>query len=317
MKEVPESYIVNKVVLVTGASSGIGVAIALTFARYGARLVLASSKTDRLDALSDQIIAAGGQALVVPVDLTNIQQIRELIDRVISSFGRIDVLINNPGWYLPGWYEELSPQELRLHFEENVLGIAELTREVIPVMKKQHSGQILNLLSYTSQFAVPSMTAFSGTNYALEGLSDGLRRELAPWGIQVSRIHIGNVSGMKPAQDTREKALKAPSIFPRGEITADQVALELIKVSERPQRTVYLGAKNKSFIAFSRRFPGLADAYSIRWVRRKRRQELRQAAGKKGSSWLSRLAPAAIIATTAAAGYFVMRNVITRRNPEG
>ena len=314
MKDVPETYIVNKVVLITGASSGIGVAAALIFARYGARLVLAAPKTEHLQDLADQIVAAGGQALVVPVDITNPIQIRELVDRSLVRYSRIDVLVNNAGWCLPAWYEDLSPQDLRQHFEENVLGLAELIREVIPIMKKQHSGNIVNLLSYTSQLAVPSITAFSGANYALEGMSDGLRRELAPWGIKVSRVHIGNVT--HTTKESNGKFAVAGSIFPRGEIDAEEVALALVKVIERPHRAMSVGPLNPTLVSLNRSFPGLVDAYTQRWVRRKRDRELRESVGKKPLGLLARAAPAALLVATVAAGFFFIRNGTAHRRQD-
>ncbi len=311
MKDIPESYVVNKVVLITGASSGIGVASALAFARHGARLVLAASKTDRLQGLAEQIIAAGGQAMVVPVDITNPVQIRELIDQALVEYNRIDVLIANSGWCLPAWYEDLTPQDLRRHFEENVLGMAELIRETIPVMKKQHSGNILNLVSYTSQFAIPSLTTFSGTSYALEGLTDGLRRELAPWGIKVTRVHVGNMT--RASKDTNGKQKEAKAVFPRGEESVDEVALELVNAVERPRRAIYIGSMNSFLVGMNRRFPALMDTYTERWVRQKRDRELREAAGKKPIGLLARIAPAAILTTAALAGFFAMRNGLAHR----
>src|SRR5687768_10028327 len=135
----------GKVVIVTGASSGIGESTAREFARAGAITVLAARRAHRLERLQKEIEDMGGTALAVPTDLTDLDQITNLVQTTLSTFGRIDVLANIAGWALYDWFEELSPAELRHTYEVNVIGLAELTRQVIPSMKAQRSGFILNM----------------------------------------------------------------------------------------------------------------------------------------------------------------------------
>src|SRR5205085_4807890 len=180
--------IAGKVVIVTGASSGIGESTALEFARAGAAVVLAARRVERLEGLVNRIELDGGQALAVPTDLRDFDQITHLVQRTVRAFERIDVLANIAGWGHYDWYENLSPEDLRQSYETNILGMAELTRQVVPVMKNQRSGFILNMSSYASKISIPPLGVYSSTKSAVEGLTDGLRRELAQWGITVIRI---------------------------------------------------------------------------------------------------------------------------------
>jgi NADP-dependent 3-hydroxy acid dehydrogenase YdfG len=178
MKIQPKPAIAGKIIIVTGASSGIGEATARAFAEAGATVILVARRFERLQALSAEIIRAGGHALAVPTDLRNRDQITHLVQTTLNTFYRIDVLANIAGWGRYDWFEELSPEDLRDQYEVNVLGLAELTRQVIPTMKAQRSGYILNMNSYASEIAVPPITVYASTKYALAKLSDGLRREL-------------------------------------------------------------------------------------------------------------------------------------------
>ena len=171
----------GKVAIVTGASSGIGEAAAREFAKAGAITVLAARRIERLQRLQREIEEIGGQALAIQTDLTDIDQIKNLVETTVDRFGRIDILANIAGWAFYDWFEELSAEEVRNAFEVNVLGMAELIRQVIPTMKQQRSGFILNMSSYVSRLSVPPLTVYASTKYAVEGLTDGLRRTLQPF----------------------------------------------------------------------------------------------------------------------------------------
>ena len=221
--------IVGKVVIVTGASSGIGEATALEFALAGAKVVLAARRIERLEKLAEIIRAAGGIAFPVQTDLTVISQIRNLVQTTLATFGRIDVLANIAGTGYYDWFEELSSANLREHYEVNVIALAELTREIIPVMKAQRSGFILNMCSYSSVISAPPLTVYASTKYAVEGLTDGLRRELIPWGIKVMRIHPSGVTGT----EFKEKALRDGGIqfkaISLGQVSREKVAQTLVR----------------------------------------------------------------------------------------
>ena len=264
----------GKVVIVTGASSGIGELTAREFARAGAITVLAARRVKRLRQLEDEIEEMGGQALAVPTDLTDLDQIKNLVKTTLSKFGRIDVLANIAGWGLYDWFEELSPDELRRSYEVNVIGLAELTRQVIPTMKAQRSGFILNMSSYVSRISVPPLTVYASTKYAIEGLTDGLRRELLPWGITVIRVHPSSVSGTEFNKNVVRPGKVEYSAVPIGRISRERLARHLVTLIEKPRRALFISRLYEVPVLLNKLFPEFVDFTSETWVRSKRKDEL-------------------------------------------
>ena len=274
--------IAGKVAIVTGASSGIGEVTALEFASAGAKVVLAARRIERLEKLAETIRAAGGIALPVQTDLTIIDQIRNLVKTTLATFGRIDVLANIAGTGYYDWFEELSSENLREHYEVNVIGMAELTREIVPVMKAQRSGFILNMCSYSSVISAPPLTVYASTKYAVEGLTDGLRRELIPWGIKVMRIHPSGVTGTEfKEKASRDGGIQFKSIS-LGQVSREKVAQTLVRLVERPRREVYLGRLYDVPAILNKLFPWTIDLASSVWVRLKQAEELKK--GQKEQS---------------------------------
>jgi uncharacterized protein len=263
----------GKVVIVTGASSGIGESTALEFAKAGAITVLAARRKDRLKQLERKIEAMGGTALAVPTDLTALDQITNLVQTVLATFGRIDVLANIAGWGFYDWFEELSAEELRRHYEVNVIGLAELCRQVIPTMKAQRSGFILNMSSYVSRISVPPLTVYASTKYAVEGLTDGLRRALLPWGITVIRIHPSSVSGTEFNKTVSRKDGVEYRAVPIGRISRERLARHIVALLEKPRRALFISRIYEVPVLLNKLFPEFVDWTSATWVRRKHLQE--------------------------------------------
>jgi short-subunit dehydrogenase len=290
----------GKVVIVTGASSGIGEVTGWEFGRLKARTVLAARRAARLEQLASRIRSAGGEALPIPTDLTEPKQITRLVQETLSNFGRIDILVNIAGWGHYDWFEELSEQTLRQQYEVNVLGMAELIRQVLPTMKAQRSGIIINMSSYSSRISVPPLTVYSSTKYAVEGLSDGLRRELAPWGIKVIRVHPSAVTGT----EFKEKAVADGGVeystVPIGKVSREEVAKAIIKLVQEPRRSLFIGRVYDVPAITNSLFPGLIDWISIAWVRKERRNELRKNIQGTGNISLTPLIPWAVLGMTSA-----------------
>ena len=263
----------GKVVIVTGASSGIGESTAREFARAGGITILAARRADRLERLQTEIENMGGQALAVPTDLTDLDQITNLVQTTLSTFGRIDILANIAGWGLYDWFEELSAEELRRHYEVNVIGLAELTRQVIPTMKSQRSGFILNMSSYVSRSSVPPLTVYSSTKYEIEGLTDGLRRALLPWGITVIRIHPSSVSGTEFNKNVVRKGQVEYKAVPIGRISRERLARHIVGLIEKPRRALFISRMYDVPVLLNRLFPEFVDWVSSNWVRRKQKEE--------------------------------------------
>ena len=263
----------GKIVIITGASSGIGESTARELARAGAITVLAARRAERLIRLQKEIEEMGGTALAVPTDITDLDQITNLVQTTISEFGRVDILANIAGWGIYDWFEELSPAELRQSYEVNVIGLAELTRQVVPFMKAQHSGFILNMSSYVSRISVPPLTVYASTKYAIEGLTDGLRRSLMPWGITVIRIHPSSVTGTEFNQRVYRGGTVKYRPVPIGRISREHLAHRIVQLVERPQRTLFMSRIYEVPVLINKLFPEFLDWVSATWVRRKQRKE--------------------------------------------
>jgi NADP-dependent 3-hydroxy acid dehydrogenase YdfG len=264
----------GKIVIVTGASSGIGEATAREFARAGATTVLAARRIERLERLAEEIRRMGGSALPVKTDLTDVAQITNLVQTTLSSFGRIDMLVNIAGWGLYDWFEELSTEELRRHYDVNIIGMAELTRQVIPTMKTQRAGFILNMSSYVSRLSVPPLTVYASTKYAVEGLTDGLRRALLPWGITVIRIHPSSVSGTEFNQRVVREGTVHYRSFPIGRISRERLARHIVRLIEKPRRALFMSRVYEVPVILNKLFPGFVDWVSMTWVHKKRKEEI-------------------------------------------
>lgn len=266
--------IAGKVVIVTGASSGIGESTAWEFGKCKATTVVTARRAGRLKQLAERIYDAGGVALPVPADLTDPEQIANLVRETRSTFGRIDVLVNIAGWGHYDWFEEQTHETLRKQYEVNVLGMGELIRQVLPVMKEQRSGIIINMSSYASKISVPPLTVYSSTKSAVEALSDGLRRELAPWGIRVIRVHPSAVTGT----EFKEKAIADGGVnystTPIGRVSREAVARKIVDLVERPQRSLFIGRSYDIPVIINAVFPGLVDLLSATFVKFQRRKEL-------------------------------------------
>ena len=267
--------IAGKVAIVTGVSSGIGEATAREFARRGTITVLAARRIDRLNRLAEEIRAEGGRALPVQTDITKISQIKNLIKTTMAEFGRIDILANIAGWGNYDWFEELSIQDLRNYYEVNIIGMAQLIHQVIPIMKTQRSGTILNMSSYTSEIGTPPLNVYASTKYAVKGLTDALRRELLPWGITVIRIHPSAVSGTEFNKKAGRKpgSIKYRSV-PIGRVSREALAQRIVELVEHPRRALYYSRIYDVPVVINQLFPELLDWFSAAWVRRKRKDEI-------------------------------------------
>jgi short-subunit dehydrogenase len=177
--------------------------------------------------------------------------------------------------------EELSAEEVRRPFEVNVIGMAELIRQVIPAMKARRAGMILNMSSYVSRIAVPPMTIYASTKYAVEGLTDALRRELSPWGITVIRIHPSSVKGTEFNRHVMRGGTVDYSPVPIGRVTREQMARQIVELIERPRRALFMSRLYEVPALTNKLFPELIDWVSAKWVRQKRKKELARAEPKR------------------------------------
>ena len=177
----------RKVALVTGASSGIGNAIARSLQRNGVTVYAGARRVSRMNDLDDLGITT------VALDVTDPDSVEHVVDRIVSETGRIDILVNNAGYGLMGAVEEVPLEEAQNQFDVNLFGVARLIQSVLPMMRQQHAGRIINITSVDGKVAQPFGGWYVASKFALEGLSDALRLELADQGVQVAVIEPGSI----------------------------------------------------------------------------------------------------------------------------
>jgi NAD(P)-dependent dehydrogenase (short-subunit alcohol dehydrogenase family) len=175
----------KKVWLITGCSTGFGRALAIEALAQGYRVAVAARKTEDV---KDIVSAYPETAIAVKLDVTDTEQIKAAVTTTLEKFNRIDVLVNNAGIGYFAAIEESEEAEVRRMFEINVFGLAKMTQEVLPHMRKQRSGHILNISSIGGLRSFPGVGFYNATKYAVDGLSEALYKEVAPLGIKVTII---------------------------------------------------------------------------------------------------------------------------------
>jgi NAD(P)-dependent dehydrogenase (short-subunit alcohol dehydrogenase family) len=180
----------DKVVLITGSSQGIGKATADEFFRLGAKIVLNGRNAERLEKAAQDLKSRGAQVLAVQADITREEEAQKLLDRTIEEFGRLDILINNAGISMRGYFADLKPEVYRHVFETNVIGVVNLT---IPAMEhiKKSSGSIIFVSSLAGIRGLPGLSAYCASKMSLRGIAESIRVEEAQSGIHVGLIQVG------------------------------------------------------------------------------------------------------------------------------
>ena len=272
----------GKVVIVTGASSGIGEATARRFAREGARLALAARRVDRLETLAREIEGegSGADALPVAADLSRLEDIQALMDKTLERFGRIDVLVNNAGFGRLNFLDRLDPvKDIQPQYQVNVLGYVLATRLALPVMMKQKSGHVINVASMAGKVATPTYTIYASCKFAVDGFSQALRREAAPWGIRVSVVYpTGVVTEFSShAGIQRKTKWSTPKSLV---LTADQVAEAVARLAQgNRSREVLMPGVNFFVKHINQLLPWVVDWTTVRNFTIPEREDELRAAG--------------------------------------
>ena len=247
----------DRVVLITGASKGIGEALARAYAAEGARVVLAARSADLLLKVAASL--PPGRAMPVRADITDRLQIIDLVDRAIQRFGHIDILVNNAG---VGMFSTLSDMDA-VHFQQlfalNVYAPVYLVQAVLPLMKYRREGQIVNIASVVGHVALPGMGAYSASKFALRAFTDTLRLELKPFGIHVMGVYPGRIRTLFSKNAFKSAAPSPQFQSQRRGISAERCARAIVKGSLKDRREVVVPWPMHAFIGFYRWFPQLAD----------------------------------------------------------
>lgn len=181
----------EKIALVTGSSSGFGLLTSVELAKAGFRVVASMRDLSRREKLDQAGAGVGGKIDVRALDVTKFDTIPAFVESIVLDYGRIDVLVNNAGFAVAGFAEDIKLEELRLQFETNFFGAVAMTKAVLPTMRQQRSGHIIQISSIAGQNGSVTVSSYSASKHALEGWSESLRLELNPLGIKVVLIEPG------------------------------------------------------------------------------------------------------------------------------
>lgn len=259
----------QKVSIVTGSSSGIGLETALTLARNG-YFTYATMRNPEKDApIKNALKKENLPIKVIQLDVIDDESLKNAIDQVTSEAGRIDVLVNNAGYGLVGALEELTMEEIKAQYETNLFGLVRVIQAVLPTMRKQRSGRILNLSSGAGLFGYPGGSAYVSSKFAVEGLSESMAYELEPFGIRVILIEPGFVQTnfansmviAKKAQDPTspysqmmQRIAASSSELAKSGSSADLVANVILDAATNPNpRLRYLVGKDVEVWAASKK----------------------------------------------------------------
>ena len=249
----------SPVILVTGASSGIGRATALLFAQHGYRVVAAARRLDRLQSLSDEIATRGGEALLVQADVSSLVDIQHLVQSAMDHYGRIDVLFNNAGIGRLRWLEDLDPiSEVEQQVQVDLLGTIWTAQAVLPHMIARRKGHIINMSSIAGYIATPTYTVYAASKFGVRGFTDALRREVGVYGIHVSLIAPGGTrTEFADRAGIQRKTKKTTPALLR--LEPETVARRVLSLVNHPRRSLILPWPMRLATWFEYLFPGIFD----------------------------------------------------------
>jgi len=228
----------NARVIITGASSGIGRAIAVEFGRRGARLALASRDQSALEEAAAAIKTDGGSAVVIPTDVTVDGAVKEMADAAIRELGGIDILVNNAGIGMTAPIADASSADVDKLFGLNVIAAAAAIRAVIPIMRAQGSGMIINISSMAGRVVIPRIGYYSASKFALSAIGDALRMEESHRGIKVMNVFPGTTQSSFGENRLGMRGRQAHQVLPP--VSAEKVARRVAHAAEHDQRSVYI-----------------------------------------------------------------------------
>ena len=196
----------GKIVVITGASSGLGEAAARYLSRHGASVVLGARRSDRIGSLADELSGQSGKALAVTADVTDREQVTRLVDTAVQKYGRIDVMLNNAGLMQQSPLERLKVDEWDNMIDVNIKGVLYGIAAALPHMQRQKAGHIVNVSSVAGHKVTPAGTVYSATKHAVRAISEGLRQEVKPYNIRTTVISPGAVATELPSHITDRDA---------------------------------------------------------------------------------------------------------------
>jgi short-subunit dehydrogenase len=253
-------FLNDKVVIVTGASSGIGRACAEEFARHGARLVLAARSIEKLKQVEYEIRHTGGRAISVKTNVSNIDDCKKMVAAAVEEYGAIDILVNNAGISMRATFEEMELDVIRELMDTNFYGTVYCTKFALPYLLKQ-KGTVIGISSISGLAPLPGRTAYTASKHAMDGFLNSLRQENRRKGLNVLVVHPGFTES-----NIRNVALNSKGEpqeeSPRNEsrmMSSNKVAQHIIRAIRKRNRDLVLTPEGKMVVWLHKNFPGIAD----------------------------------------------------------
>ena len=226
----------DKIVVVTGASSGLGEATARLLTAQGATVVLGARRADRLQSLAKDIEARGGTALAVATDVTQPEQVKALVESAVRTYGRIDVMINNAGLMPQAPLDQLKVDEWERMIDVNIKGVLYGIAAALPHMQRQKAGHFINVSSVAGHRVGPGFAVYAATKYAVRALSEGLRQEVKPYNIRTTVISPGAVATELPNTITDSAAAeRVRTFYDQVALPADSFARAVVFAMSQPE----------------------------------------------------------------------------------
>jgi len=260
----PAPTIAGKVAVITGASMGIGEALARLFVNEGAKVVLSSRDPARVDAARARI-GLNDRTLALTCDVRNREEIDRLVSLTLHNFGRIDVWVNNAGFGLRDSVAHMDMNACRSMYETNLFGTIECMQAIIPVMRRQGSGTIINISSVAGHIAVPFSAAYGSTKFAMNCISKAARLELMGSGVQVMTVCPGWID--TPFHENAIKGADHMRLGRRKGISADRVANAVLNGYLKQKREVVVPWTNHISIKIYQLFPQIVEKAMLRMLR--------------------------------------------------
>ena len=251
--------------LITGASQGIGKALAEAAAARGAKILVCARKIDLLQDVAQQIRAKGGVIEIVQADITSPEDRQKMVEAAEKALGGLDILVNNAGIGATGHFADVGPERLRQMMEVNFFGLTETTRVFLPMLKKGNKPAIVNISSIAGKRGIPARSEYSASKFAVQGFSEALRAELAKDGVDVIVVSPGLTQTNFSENMIEQKALVQLDHL-RG-MSADDVAYYILRAIEKGHHETCLTFKGKMLALVARFFPWIADIVVKRKVR--------------------------------------------------
>src|SRR5438093_6002637 len=225
----------GKIVVITGASSGLGEATARLLSAQGATVVLGARRIDRIASLADELTANGGKALPMATDVTRCDQVKRLVDAAVQTYGHIDVMINNAGLMPHSPLERLKIEDWDRMIDVNIKGVLYGIAAALPHMQRQKAGHIINVSSAAGHKVGPGFAAYAATKHAVRALSEGLRQEVKPYNIRTTVISPGAVATQLPNSVTEpDVAERIHKFYDEIAIPADSFARAVAFAMSQP-----------------------------------------------------------------------------------